>query len=123
MSERGSVKRMTQIFLRKSELAFPVFGSQRDRGSPESDLLSPLNLLVTRSIASLAYLQPAGLARSRANRSRESPRGIRKRSKETMRLNSTSSNSLTKKRSMWFHRGGYFDIFIHELFFSKGKKY
>lgn len=82
MSERGSVKRMTQIFLRKSELAFPVFGSQQTRSriprvDPLLPSLPPCNLLVTRSIESLACLQPAGLARSR-----ESIAGIASRSSE-----------------------------------------
>lgn len=93
-AERGSVKRMTQIFPRKSEPAFPVFSfDKRDRGSSTR----PRN-----SINRAACSQPAAFARSNRSDSKELGKidsRNRKKSKQTVRLNSTSRSLLTKRRA------------------------
>lgn len=121
MPVRGSVERMTQIFPRKSEPAFPVSGFQQTRSRISE---SPP---VTRSIASLGCLQPAALARSNRLDREDRLEECGKRSKETMRL-----QQLERRSELLLHEevvvlrslsGENLDVFIHELFLSKRRRY
>lgn len=113
MLVRSSVKRMTQIFPRKSEPAFPVSGFQQTRSRISE---SPP---VTRSIASLGCLQPVAVAPIESigslSRSAEKEQGD-----DAVELDVAPELLLHEEvivlRSL---SGENLDVFIHELFLSK----